>query len=69
MRGSIGIACRPRGLPHMIRVDLDKDSKVHYYESMRCEPPAPRGLTEPAGLASCDGRLRSLRTGETTLEA
>ena len=53
----------------MIRVDLEKDSKVHYYEGMRCEPPAPRGVTGPAGLASRDGRLRSLRTGETTLEA
>jgi hypothetical protein len=50
-------------LLHTVRVDLEKDSKVHYYEGMRCEPPAPQGLTGPAGLASRDGRLRSLRTG------
>ena len=53
----------------MIRVDLEKDSKVHYYEGMRCEPPAPLDFTGPAGLASRDGRLRVLRTEETTLEA
>ncbi len=53
----------------MFRVDLDKDFEVHYCEGVRCERPAPLDFTGPAGLASRDGRLRVLRTEETTLEA